>query len=82
MNPATVASHRVSIGRPLDLVDGLQSGDQGFAEPFCQELVEIGLVPLGPGVFDRLQYRLGAALRIREGPGSPLRASGPGLRPE
>ncbi len=29
-----------------------------------QELVEIGLDPLGPGVFDRLQYRPGAALRI------------------
>jgi hypothetical protein len=54
------------LDRPafLGLVDRLQSQDQRLAKAFCQELVEIGLDSLGPGVFDRLQYRLGAALRI------------------
>src|ERR1700731_769607 len=48
----------------LSLVNGLQGRDQGLAEPLRQELVEIGLDPLGPGVLDRLQHRLGAALRV------------------
>src|ERR1700731_4190592 len=46
------------------LVNGLQGRDQGFAEPLRQELVEIDLDPLGPGVLDGLQHRLGTALRI------------------
>src|SRR5712671_2282458 len=48
----------------LGLVNGLQGRDQGLAEPLRQELVEIGLDPLGPGVLDCLQHRLGTALRI------------------
>ena len=48
----------------LGLVNRLQSRDQRLAKAFYQELVEIGLDPRGPGVFDRLQHRLGAALRI------------------
>src|SRR5712671_562062 len=46
------------------LVNGLEGRDQGFAEPLRQELVEIDLDPLGPGVLDGLQHRLGTALRI------------------
>src|SRR6266478_1712922 len=48
----------------LGLVDGLEGRDQGFAEPLREELVEIDLDPLGPGILDRLQHRLGTALRI------------------
>src|SRR6202047_2448775 len=48
----------------LSLVNGLQGRDQGLAEPLRQELVEIDLDPLGPGVLDGLQHRLGTALRI------------------
>src|SRR5882762_9634258 len=48
----------------LGLVNSLQGRDQGLAEPLRQELVEIDLDPLGPGVLDRLQHRLGTALRI------------------
>src|SRR5882672_322822 len=46
----------------LGPVNGLQGRDQGFAEPLRQELVEIDLAPLGPGVLDRVQHRLGTAL--------------------
>src|SRR3981189_123851 len=54
------------LDRPalLGLVNGLEGRDQGFAEPLRQELVEINLDPLGPGVLDGLQHRLGTALRI------------------
>src|SRR5712672_3986162 len=48
----------------LGLVNGLQGRDQGFAEPLRQELVEVDLDPLGPGLLDGLQHRLGTALRI------------------
>ena len=48
----------------LGLVNGLQGRDQGFAKPLRQELVEIDLDPLGPGVLDGLQHRLGTPLRI------------------
>src|ERR1700737_3773945 len=45
------------LDRPafLGLVNGLESRNQGFAEPLRQELVGVALHPLGPGVLDGLQ---------------------------